>query len=72
MTITSLLVCVGIGIGIGLLPWLFPIKGEHDLFGVVIVLCRRSKWTRWLTWQIITSEDEEEYLDRMERRMNAE
>ena len=60
-----------VGVGIALLPQLFPVCGESDVLGVLKVLLRRSKWTRWLNYQVIKESYENTYLDNMEARMDA-
>lgn len=42
--------------------------GEPNIFGVFLVVARRSRWLRWLTWNIVG--DDSRYLDRLETRMN--
>ena len=50
------------------LPWIsFKYFGESAVFGVLMVFCRRSKYTQWLVWNIWGNEGW--FLDRLEKGM---
>ena len=64
------LIAILIGVNIALIPNLFPIKGESDSLGVLIAYCKHSKRWRWLAGPLWKDDWENEYHDRMWKRMH--
>ncbi len=51
-----------------ILPWItFKIWGETNHLGLFMVLCRKSKYTRWLVWSVWGNDNW--YLDNIEQRI---
>jgi hypothetical protein len=51
-------------------PWWLQRKfGTSDTVGVLMVYCRRSKWFRWLAWDVCG--DSRGFIDYMEKYIAA-
>jgi len=47
-----------------------PIQGEPEKLGLLMVYCRKSRYFRWLTWEI-GGKEISRYLDEIEQRING-
>ena len=63
---------IGVMFGVSLtlvMQWYsFRIWGDSNHLGILLVYCRKSKWTRWLCWNIWGNDDW--YLNELEKRIN--
>lgn len=50
--------------------FLLPIKGETDKLALVMVYARRSKYFKWLVFQIVKDWHLNKYLDKMDVRLD--